>query len=1141
MADRYWVGGSATWDATAGTKWALTSGGAGGQAVPTASDDVFFNAASGAALVFLGATGNCRSIDFTGFTGTWSHGSGVTLNIGTSTVPASNVALKFVVGMTVTMGSSISQFNFVGTNTTTQTITLAGKTVAALTFSGSTGRWQFQDNVTATGATITYSSSSTAVLDLNGKTFSFATFGGTTGTTKTLTLGAAQITMTLNWQFQGVVTANTATITQTGTSVTFDSGVGAGANYNGTTLVQSGASSSVVGNASTPNAITLGNYTRTGTALKTDSLTTKGFTVTGTLILGGNTTQGVNRLLVQATTVGTQATIVATGAAVVISGDVDFMDIAITGSPSWTNTGSKYVGDALGNGSFITTNRTTPSTRYKIAGGAWSTSTVWAASSGGSTDNRVPLPQDDIVLDSNSGAGTHTTDMPRTGANFTEVTGFVGTLALSATTIYGSLTWVSGSTVSGSGTQTLAGRGSHTINLAGKQPNTVYFVTAPSGTYTLAADLFLTAAFTHNFGGLDFAGFNVTVDSFSGTSSNLRSLTLGSGTITIRATGTSTFWNMGVTTGLTFSGALATIVLGAATVNARTFAGGGLTYGTLRYTVADSPGALAITGANTFTTLEVGPEHRVSLPSSTTQVVTTPTLTGRFNGYHRMSGVANSGNITVPDSVALSALTDLDIRVRASLDDWTPAVTSELVAKSATGNATTEYEFRVLATGFLQLVIGDATTTTNINSSVTPSFVDGTTYWMRVTRRASDGRVQFFTAADSSSMPSSWTQLGTNQTNARVMQDLTNTVAFGTAAQTSSNTTLFPMAGRYYRAQIRNNVLDDGTGIILDVDFTQASTFGVNSFAESSSNAATVTIFDLAQMGDGRVHVISSTGGTPAVLSKPFVDAYGNVATVVGTHITQNSDSITFSSAASSVDTPYIPDSPAISFTSSSDLDLRALVALDDWTPVTSQWFMGKEGGAGASFYEYRFYIDVTGKPTLRMSNGVASNTTTTASATTGFTDGTKNWVRVTRRGSDGQVKFWTASGAIANPVTADWTQLGTSQTNLLGWDAGGPLMFGNTGTAVGSGQVTPFVGKYYRAQVRNNILDDGTGIVADVSFAPTNTVSEDYMRLVDNTALGATWYAGSHSVDGTGNNGWSFTDAPPPVSSQGKFFAFMS
>jgi hypothetical protein len=99
---------------------------------------------------------------------------------------------------------------------------------------------------------------------------------------------------------------------------------------------------------------------------------------------------------------------------------------------------------------------------------------------------------------------------------------------------------------------------------------------------------------------------------------------------------------MGVTTGLTFSGASATIVLGLA-IGERTHLRRRRAH--LRHlavhVIADSPGALQITGANTFGTLEVGPEHRVSLAEPrTTQVVTTPTLTGRFNGYHRRMGVS---------------------------------------------------------------------------------------------------------------------------------------------------------------------------------------------------------------------------------------------------------------------------------------------------------------------------------------------------------------------------------------------------------------------------------------------------------------------------------------------------------------------
>lgn len=67
MANRFWVGGSGTWDATAGTKWALTSGGAGGQTVPTYIDDVYFDANSNVALtswtVTLGTAPTCANFN----------------------------------------------------------------------------------------------------------------------------------------------------------------------------------------------------------------------------------------------------------------------------------------------------------------------------------------------------------------------------------------------------------------------------------------------------------------------------------------------------------------------------------------------------------------------------------------------------------------------------------------------------------------------------------------------------------------------------------------------------------------------------------------------------------------------------------------------------------------------------------------------------------------------------------------------------------------------------------------------------------------------------------------------------------------------------------------------------------------------
>ena len=78
MADRYWVGGTETWNSTAGTKWAATSGGAGGESVPTIADDVFFDANStGTVTISLGGGGTvAKSINCTGFVGTITGSGG---------------------------------------------------------------------------------------------------------------------------------------------------------------------------------------------------------------------------------------------------------------------------------------------------------------------------------------------------------------------------------------------------------------------------------------------------------------------------------------------------------------------------------------------------------------------------------------------------------------------------------------------------------------------------------------------------------------------------------------------------------------------------------------------------------------------------------------------------------------------------------------------------------------------------------------------------------------------------------------------------------------------------------------------------------------------------------------------------------
>ena len=65
MANRYWVGGSGTWNTTNITNWSSTSGGSGGDSVPTAGDNVYFDDSSYATdLLVITVSGNVTCGEF---------------------------------------------------------------------------------------------------------------------------------------------------------------------------------------------------------------------------------------------------------------------------------------------------------------------------------------------------------------------------------------------------------------------------------------------------------------------------------------------------------------------------------------------------------------------------------------------------------------------------------------------------------------------------------------------------------------------------------------------------------------------------------------------------------------------------------------------------------------------------------------------------------------------------------------------------------------------------------------------------------------------------------------------------------------------------------------------------------------------
>lgn len=269
MADRFWVGGTALWSNVAGTKWATTSGGAGGASNPTSADDVFFDAASGAVncAIAVGNTG-AKSINCTGFTGQLS---------GTATITVSG-SITLVAGMTYTHTGTVAV-------NATGTITSAGKTFSAITFNGAGATFTLGDALTVTNATTL----TRGTLDLNGFTASTGTFSSSNTNTRSIAFGSSNIALTS--------TTASATIINMGFATNFtSSGTG------GFTRVQNATSGIDIGNSAGSSSATAVNFTITsgfaqfgisvGSSLKNLDLT--GYTgfASGDPYMYGNLTLG---------------------------------------------------------------------------------------------------------------------------------------------------------------------------------------------------------------------------------------------------------------------------------------------------------------------------------------------------------------------------------------------------------------------------------------------------------------------------------------------------------------------------------------------------------------------------------------------------------------------------------------------------------------------------------------------------------------------------------------------------------------------------------------------------------------------------------------------------------------------------------
>ena len=662
---RYWRGGTGTWDATTTTNWSTSSGGLGGASVPTSADAVIFDSLSNATAYTVTCTATqlrCAALTMAGpATGnvTWAGTAPLAIH-GNVSLAATGITRSYSGNITLT-GSS-----------TGRTFTSNGVTLGSgITVNGVGCGWTLGSalDMGASGFVVTNGSFATS-------TYNFITGSITTNNanSKTLDFGSSTVTVgnaaginfgtTENNRANLTLTSGTSQLNLSSPSPTLSGNNQTFYNVSFTGLTVAGTV--VLNGANTFNNFTVVGQTSAGVANVSISANQ---TINGTLTLSAGT-DATMRTFVRSDTIGTTRTLTCAAFA---GTDADFRDITIAGAAAPVS--GTRLGDCKGN-SGITFGAGV--TRYwnLAAGGNWS-ATGWAATSGGSpAANNFPLAQDTCFFEA---TGLNSAATVTVNADYN-----IGTIDMSARTsntmtlgtgttnpfIYGNWINGTGTTLTGTGQITLAGRGSQTITNAGRTFTQSLVTNSPSGSVTLQ-DAFTSnnstaTAITLTAGTFDANGYNVSLtgaaSGFNGSFSNTRTLAIGSGTWTIAGTG-----NFSVGTAPVLLTVTGTGTISLTSASAKTFTGGSVSYSGITLNQGGA-GALTISGNNTFknitntysatgaTTINIG---------TTTQTVSQFTGTGTVGKVLTIQGtsasnpatlILTSGTVTTPDYLAITGI-----------------------------------------------------------------------------------------------------------------------------------------------------------------------------------------------------------------------------------------------------------------------------------------------------------------------------------------------------------------------------------------------------------------------------------------------------------------------------------------------------
>lgn len=657
MANRYWVGGTGTWNTTSTTNWSASSGGASGASVPTTADSVFFDQAGTYTVTMTGAL-NCNDLTVSAGTVTFATGTTPTLttngnwSIIAGTVWNSTGAITInsgSTGVTKTLNTNNITINanitFTGSNTGTcslasdltlavgKGIVISRNTLALNTYTltcssvttdnaatatrilnfGTSGKVVINANTTST---IFSTASTSSTLSISGSAPRLVEcIGGGTGVTKTIntvSLGSSD-----SVSFSLLETTGTVTYAFTASSVIRNLIVNGSQTLSNSTLIIYGDFTHLTTNGTTTFTAGANAWNFNGPSTSTIN-SVSGFTYD----FPWSVNDYASVTLANNLTIGTTRTFTFTNSSLGATSTLSLGSYTLTCGIFVTSGTAGSRAFSFGTGKIVLTRA--------------ATATIWDSSSlTGVTVSGTALVEcqgGGSAVTKTINAGTGNSDSSVFNFSLLETTGTVTyaftaassvknllinglqTVSNTAFNIYGDFTHLTtgGTTTFTAGTNAWtfadsALMSTHSRTITPSSGFTYNFPWTFNGisttTWTLAGNLTLTNTRTATLtaGTLALSTYTFTCGIFSSNNTNTRSIDFGTGKIVLNGTATATVWDFTDVTGLTVSGTPLVECTGAGTTVTKTIiTGTRVGAGTYNSATAVSFSLLSPSGTSTY-------------------------------------------------------------------------------------------------------------------------------------------------------------------------------------------------------------------------------------------------------------------------------------------------------------------------------------------------------------------------------------------------------------------------------------------------------------------------------------------------------------------------------------------------------------